>query len=227
MSFENPGERTAMTEKRAQVLVAIPEEKARQSVLKALHASAAPFKIAVVHTFQELESAACCALPDMVIMSEEIVGVITSLCEATRRIAIFAPIVVIASPEKQQNLVGLVASGEVDIVTDASDYSAVVTALVERRLSSPPICAKEFGSAWSADVPSDFAEILRHEINNPLTGILGNAELLLSQLREKLPPASVQRLETVVDLAVRLREKIRCLAGESNASESRMHSVSR
>lgn len=215
-----------MSEKRAQVLVAISKEKARQSVLGALQASAASFKITMAHTFEELESAACCALPDMVIMSEEILGVIISLYEATRRIAIFAPVVVIASPESQQDLAGLVASGEVDIVTDSSDYSAVVAAFVERRLSEPPICAKKFGSAWSADVPSDFAEILRHEINNPLTGILGNAELLLSQLREKLPPASVQRLETMVDLAVRLREKVRCLADESSASESRTHSVS-
>lgn len=29
--------------------------------------------------------------------------------------------------------------------------------------------------AWERD----FAEVLRHELNNPLTGILGNAELLL------------------------------------------------
>jgi signal transduction histidine kinase len=27
--------------------------------------------------------------------------------------------------------------------------------------------------------------VLRHELNNPLTGILGNAELLLSEIRRK------------------------------------------
>jgi len=32
----------------------------------------------------------------------------------------------------------------------------------------------------------DFGEVLRHELNNPLTGILGNAELLLVEL----PPAA-------------------------------------
>ena len=60
-----------------------------------------------------------------------------------------------------------------------------------------------------------------HEINNPLTGILGNAELLLSH-GTRLPAMDVQRLQTVVELAVRLRETIRRL---SDAWESRAQSV--
>ena len=60
-------------------------------------------------------------------------------------------------------------------------------------------------------MPDDVAEIFRHEINNPLTGILGNAELLLSH-GVRLPTAGTQRLQTVVDLAVRLRETIRRLS---------------
>ena len=53
--------------------------------------------------------------------------------------------------------------------------------------------------------------MLRHEINNPLTGILGNAEMALAH-RERLPDAAAKRLEIVVDLAVRLRETIRRLS---------------
>ena len=66
----------------------------------------------------------------------------------------------------------------------------------------------------------DFGEVLRHEVNNPLTGILGNAELLLAR-RESLPTAAVERLETIAELAVRLRETIRRLsrAWESSASD--------
>lgn len=30
-----------------------------------------------------------------------------------------------------------------------------------------------------------FGEVLRHELNNPLTGILGNAELRLAEVRRK------------------------------------------
>ena len=64
----------------------------------------------------------------------------------------------------------------------------------------------------------DFGEVLRHELNNPLTGILGNAELLLSEIRRnndgRLPSGGLQRLETIAILAVRLRETIRRLSQE-------------
>ena len=61
----------------------------------------------------------------------------------------------------------------------------------------------------------DFGEVLRHELNNPLTGILGNAELLLVELRRKnveLPPPARSRLETIAVLAVRMRETVRWLS---------------
>jgi signal transduction histidine kinase len=63
----------------------------------------------------------------------------------------------------------------------------------------------------------DFGEVLRHELNNPLTGILGNAELLLVELRRKnvaLPPQFETRLETIATLAVRMRETVRQLSEE-------------
>jgi signal transduction histidine kinase len=72
-----------------------------------------------------------------------------------------------------------------------------------------------------AAMPENIAEIFRHEINNPLTGILGNAELLLSH-GSRLPAMDTQRLQTVVDLAVRLRETIRRI---SNVFESADHPV--
>jgi signal transduction histidine kinase len=62
---------------------------------------------------------------------------------------------------------------------------------------------------------SDFGAILRHELNNPLTGILGNAELLLVELRRKnveLPPQAQARLETIAALAVRMRETVKRLS---------------
>jgi len=58
---------------------------------------------------------------------------------------------------------------------------------------------------------ADFGEILRHEVNNPLTGILGNAEMLLA--RRDLPASAIERLETIAHLAVRLRETVRRLSG--------------
>jgi signal transduction histidine kinase len=44
---------------------------------------------------------------------------------------------------------------------------------------------------------------VRHEINNPLTGILGQAQLLL---REPLDEKTRKRVETIEQLATRLRD---------------------
>src|SRR5215472_13177637 len=67
----------------------------------------------------------------------------------------------------------------------------------------------------------DFGEVLRHERNYPLTGILGNAELLLAEIRRKrdgrVPSGGEQRLETIATLAVRLRETVRRLSEEWEA----------
>ena len=63
----------------------------------------------------------------------------------------------------------------------------------------------------------DFGEVLRHELNNPLTGILGKAELLLVEMRRnhvELPPHAQTRLETIAALAVRMRETVRRLSEE-------------
>ena len=52
----------------------------------------------------------------------------------------------------------------------------------------------------------DVAELvarIRHEINNPLTGVLGQAQLLL---REDLSDRARKRAETIEELAIRIRD---------------------
>ena len=44
---------------------------------------------------------------------------------------------------------------------------------------------------------------IRHEINNPLTGVLGQAQLLL---REDLSERARKRVETIESMAMRLRD---------------------
>ena len=44
---------------------------------------------------------------------------------------------------------------------------------------------------------------IRHEINNPLTGVLGQAQLLL---REDLTDRARKRAETIEELAIRIRD---------------------
>jgi signal transduction histidine kinase len=46
---------------------------------------------------------------------------------------------------------------------------------------------------------------VRHEINNPLTGVLGQAQLLL---REELSETARHRVETIEQLARRITETV-------------------
>ena len=135
-----------------------------------------------------------------------------------------APVVVVAATEHQAGLTFLITSGAVDFVARVGNFLPAAVSLLERRVRLAEAAAQGDGT-WSFPLPepsSDFGEILRHEVNNPLTGILGNAELLLAECKrrdaDRLPGDAVQRLQTIAELAVRLRETVRRL---SNAWESR------
>jgi len=120
-----------------------------------------------------------------------------------------APVVVVASAQHQDALAFLIGAGAVDLVARMGNFVPVTAGLVARRA--------QIGAQASSNGPGerewdrDFGEMLRHEVNNPLTGILGNAEMLL-KLRAELPPHAAARLETIAELAVRLRETIRRLS---------------
>ena len=191
------------------------EELARSIARDALHELR---EVTVFSSLSDLQARAGRANPCAIVLESRILESRESLDEVTRRLAVCAPVVVIAPADSQSCLAGLVQMGEVDFVARAEGAAALAASLVTRRLrsrsSSSRDFARDFTAAWAADLPSDFSEILRHEINNPLTGILGNAELLLAHERAKLSPNGVQRLETIVDLAVRLRETIRRLSVE-------------
>ena len=104
----------------------------------------------------------------------------------------------------------MVAEGEVEFVARRSEFIVLAACLVERRLSWARRSGLSGRSPW-AEKKDDVAEMFRHGINNPLTGILGNAELLLFH-GVRLPAADTQRLQTALDLAVRLRETIQRLS---------------
>jgi nitrogen-specific signal transduction histidine kinase len=58
---------------------------------------------------------------------------------------------------------------------------------------------------------TEFAELaarVRHEINNPLTGLLGQAQLLL---REELSDSARRRVQTIEQLANRIRDTVASL----------------
>lgn len=55
------------------------------------------------------------------------------------------------------------------------------------------------------DEVSELIARVRHEINNPLAGVLGQAQLLL---REELNDRARKRAETIEELAIRLRDVV-------------------
>ena len=132
-----------------------------------------------------------------------------SFADAMGPLTAITRVILLAPMERQAEAAALVASSDVEFVTRVGDFVPVAAALIERRLRAAESARCLSGLLRPAS-PEDLAAIFRHEINNPLTGILGNAELVLAH-RERLAAVDAQRLQTVVDLCVRLRETIRRL----------------
>jgi signal transduction histidine kinase len=119
-----------------------------------------------------------------------------------------APVVLISAAHHHEPLSFLIGSGAVDLVARIGDFVPIAVGLVARRLR----LGERLGAGACTDgEEADFGEMLRHEVNNPLTGILGNAELLLSR-RDHLSPKTIARIETIAELAMRLRETVRRLS---------------
>jgi len=163
---------------------------------------------------EDLKRRAGVALPQLIVLDDRILDKNATLEEAARHLVAFAPVIVLACPPRHRELTELIAAGEVDFVARSDGFLTLMASLVKRRLRSSCRTPREFVPGWSSTWPYDFAEVLRREANNPLAGILGNTEFVLAKLRGRLSPDAVERLETVVDLAVRLRETIRQATAE-------------
>lgn len=142
------------------------------------------------------------------------------LPEALQPFVAVAPVILVAPLERQADAARLVAAGDIDFIARTGNFVPLAAALLARRMRWARMSESLLGPPWAA-INGDLGTIFRHEINNPLTGILGNAELVLGH-GERLSAIDTQRLQTVVDLAVRLRETIRRL---SNTWERRPGSL--
>jgi signal transduction histidine kinase len=177
--------------------------------------SAAPPVVPMARSLEQARAQMRRARP-VVIVLDAAAAPAGSRAETLDELLAAAPVVVLAGAEAADfgaALGNAVAAGEADLAARAGESVPLVAALVERRLRA---------ALEAAHGGDEFAEILRHEVNNPLTGILGNAELLLSQSRsaqwrDRLPETFLQRLETIAELAVRLRETVRRLADAGRA----------
>jgi signal transduction histidine kinase len=145
---------------------------------------------------------------------------------AVTSLALHAPVVVIGGAGRQIELSALVAAGAADYVERSGACLPVALGLVERRLRQAQQFHESAGQPL-ADEGEGFGEMLRHELNNPLTGILGNAELLLAEMLRRgdnrMPEGGQQRIETIAALAVRLRETVRRLSQEWEARHNAPH----
>src|SRR5579859_839478 len=169
--------------------------------------------------------------PGVILLEEAVAGGSCETWEAGQSLeavvaplAVHAPVVVIGPAEKRGELAGLIEAGAADFVERKTNAFAEARGLIQQR---PRQATEEMERAAKADDASgeeDFGEVLRHELNNPLTGILGNAELLLAEIRRrkdgKIPSGGEQRLETIATLAVRLRETVRRLSEEWEARKN-------
>lgn len=162
----------------------------------------------------------------MIVESEGAGAKMPRLKSVVSSLALHAPVVVIGAPDQQSELAFLVETGAADFVERAGGCFPVALEKVERRLRHAQQAvtnAQQFAAAKNILSGEGFGEVLRHELNNPLTGILGNAELLLAEVRRKndgrMPHGGQQRLETIATLAVRLRETVRRLSQECESRQ--------
>lgn len=207
-----PAERVAF-------LVAADAELMR-SLIEELVRAGKRYQLPIAASLQQARERLPRILPTAILIDESALGG-TPIRAAAEEFAGSAPVVVLASPSRQAELAPLIATASVDFVARTGSYVPVVAALLGRRVRE---AERQEISFLDADLPKDFGELLRHEVNNPLTGILGNAEILLAR-RDRLPAAVAQRLETIADLAVRLRETVRRLSWAWEGRRERVHSA--
>ena len=143
-----------------------------------------------------------------------------TIAAALSLLAGFAPVVWIGGAQDAGEIWRAVQDAPVDFVPRSALCVSAAVAMAERRLHTSEAslgAGRAAGSSFGeqASAKRDFGEVLRHELNNPLTGIMGNAELLLLEVRRgrlELPAHNLRRLETIADLAVRMRETVRILS---------------
>lgn len=188
------------------VLIGTPKNEFPQQLIESVKQSIPAACLVCVDTAEQLRATAKERQPQIIVADDRILGP-ASLADSIAGLAAVAPVLLVAAHDRQAEIERMIVCGQAEFVPRAADWESHAASLIELRLQSIGTYGKSAESGTSGP-NDDMGEILRHEINNPLTGILGNAELLLAH-SEQFPPAETQRIRTVVELAVRLRETVR------------------
>jgi signal transduction histidine kinase len=203
--------------KRQTILLVIDDAVVSAAARRELETRRPDVRVSAVNSVEAALRQVEQAAPNVILLAEdlrelELNGETFRLEKVVKALGMFAPVVVMGVANRDVHLNALIAA---DYVPQAEGCLTVALGLLERRLdrarriadSSPAVL-----DGWSRD----FAEVLRHELNNPLTGILGNAELLLAEINRKkdgrLPFGGLERVETIAALAMRMRETVRQLS---------------
>lgn len=219
MTKNYDGGSVAINCERQTVLFGIADRNLAERFLGAVECFAKPGSASIVCTLEQLYEQMRRSAPRVIVLADDLLEDLAPT-EILRQLIGVAPVILLAPQERQTEISKLVAGGDVEFVAQVGDYFALAASLLERRLRWAQRLEIPAGQLW-VEESLDVAEIFRHEINNPLTGILGNAELVLAH-GDRMSVIDAQRLRTIVDLAVRLRETIRRL---SQALQSHPHPV--
>ena len=213
--------REALSAVQSGVLCGTANRELAERISRELEPGDRPGQVSVAENLADFVDHLARSRPRVIVLDDELAGG-APLLEFLRQLNDSAPVVLIASFDRQHEIAKMVAAGKVEFVGRQGDYASLAAHLALRHLRASGLLGTAAGLPGTG-MPDEVAEIFRHDINNPLTGILGNAELVLSH-GAKLAAADIQRLQTVVELAVRLRETIRRLSDawgvESRAAKS-------
>jgi signal transduction histidine kinase len=204
------------------LLLGVPDAILANRLMAELKNVGAPALATVCTTLAQLKDLAAKSTPAAIFLDTDILAG-RSLTEAVRQLSASAPVVVLASVSNQSEVARLVNCANVDFIGRVGDFVPLAAALVARQLHRSTRTGNAIEAENSSLTSEKMSELFRHEINNPLTGILGNAELVLAH-RDHLMAIDVQRLQTVVDLAVRLRESILKI-GDERVSPYRLNEI--
>jgi signal transduction histidine kinase len=191
------------------VLLGIADHDLAQRFLAAAARTTKPGSVFIVPTLAKLYEQTKLSAPRVIVMADDLLEDLAPM-EILRQLIDVAPVILLAPQERQAEISQLVAGGDVEFVAQVGDFLPLAASLLERRSRWSERLDSASGQLWG-DLSLEVAEIFRHEINNPLTGILGNAELVLAH-GDQMSVIDAQRLRTIVDLSVRLRETIRRLS---------------
>ena len=212
----------AINSEKPGVLLGIADGDLAERFLAAAERTAKPDSVFIVRTLAELYEQTKISAPRVIVMADDLLEDLPPT-EILRQLIDVAPVILLAPQERQTEISKLVAGGDVEFVARVGDFLPLAASLLERRSRWAERSEIPAGQLWG-ELSLDVAEIFRHEINNPLTGILGNAELVLAH-GEHMSVTDAQRLRTIVDLAVRLRETIRRLSSALQTQPHPLRSV--